>query len=217
MADTIDRETISTGGLLVPLSVALRGAVRTVRTAVKVQAYEGFGRDRWQRTTDVLQRLGIRPGDRIADLGAGGGYFTFRLAAATGPAGRIYAVDTDPDMLDHLRARVARERISNVEVVEASATDPHVPAGGIDLIFSCDAYHHFSDRVAYFAGVRRALRPGGRLGIIDHDGTTGLMPRWFGHATPPGVMCDELQAAGYRVSETYGDLPGQTFLMLSVS
>jgi len=214
MAGTIDGETISSGGLLMTLSVALRGAVRTVRTAVKIQAYEGFGRDRWQRTTDVLERLGIRAGDRIADLGAGGGYFTFRLAAATGPTGRVYAVDTDPDMLDHLRARVARERVSNVEV---SATDPQVPTGHVDLVFSCDAYHHFSDRIAYFAGVRSALRPGGRLGIIDHDGTTGLMPRWFGHATPPGVMCDELKAAGYRVIETYGDLPGQTFLILSVS
>ncbi len=197
------------------LGAALQGAARAVRTAVKVQAYEGFGRDGSAQPTVVLQRLGIRPGDRIADLGAGSGYFTFRLAQATGPDGRIYAVDTDQDMLAHLRARVTREQAPNVEVVEGSPMDARLPAGGVDLVFSCDAFHHFSDRVPFFAGLRPALAPGGRLAIIDHDGTVGLVPRWFGHATPPAVMRRELEAAGYRVIENFGDLPGQTFLMLA--
>jgi len=196
---------------------SLETALRHVRGTIKLQAYEGFGRDRWQRPQDVVERLSIRPGDIVADLGAGGGYFTFRLARATGPAGRVYAVETDPDMLAHLRRRVARERVSNVEVVEGSEADAHLPAGGADLIFTCDAYHHLSDRICYFARLRCALRPGGRLAVIDNDGSTGIVARWFGHATPPAVMTDELRAAGYRIVETLDGLPGQTFLVLSTA
>ncbi len=206
MADT-------TSGLLGTLDAGLRAA----RVTVKVRAYEGFGRDRWQRPDDVVERLGIRPGDTIADLGAGGGYFTLRLARATGPLGRVYAVESDADMVHYLRALLGRERIANVEVVEASAASSRLPDDGVDVVFTCDAYHHFSDRVAYFARLRRALRPGGRLAVIDHDGTTGIVARWFGHATPLAVMRDELAAAGYRVIETHGGLPGQSFLILSVS
>jgi ubiquinone/menaquinone biosynthesis C-methylase UbiE len=186
-----------------------------IRSALKVLAYEGFGRDRWQRPAEIVQRLAIRPGETIADLGAGGGYFTFRLAAATGPSGRVHAVDTDPDMLAHLRARVTREGVANVDVVEGSETRSGLPPASVDVAFSCDAYHHLADRRAYFARLRTVLRPGGRLAVIDHDGSAGIMSRWFGHATPPTVMAEELDAAGYRVIASFDDFPGQSFLLLS--
>src|SRR5262249_27050439 len=116
-----------------------------------------------------------------------------------------------------LRARVARERVANVEVVEGSETDSHLPAGGVDLIFTCDAYHHLANRIGYFARLRSALRRDGRLVVLDNDRTTGIVARWVGHATPPAVMSRELATAGYRIVTTWEGLPGQTFVVLSAA
>jgi predicted methyltransferase len=99
-------------------------------------SYEGFGRDDWQQPDEVLALLAIRPGDRVADLGAGGGYFTFRLAEAVGPGGRVYAVDIDDDMLAHLARRARETGAANVEIVRADADDPRLPDGEIDLLFT---------------------------------------------------------------------------------
>src|SRR5262250_1992668 len=98
-------------------------------------AYEGFGRDRSQQPERVIAALNLKPGDRVADLGAGGGYFTFRLADAVGPTGRVFAVDVDDDMLAYLRDRVAAESRVNVQVVRAEPDDPQLPDGRIDLVF----------------------------------------------------------------------------------
>src|SRR6185295_7813183 len=91
-------------------------------------AYEGFDRDRDQQPERVVEVLLLKPGDRVADLGAGGGYFTFRFAEAVGPTGRVYAVDIDPDMTDYLRTRAAEEGYGNVEVIAATADNSGLAA-----------------------------------------------------------------------------------------
>src|SRR5262249_27498358 len=112
--------------------------------SLKRFAYEGLSRDRWQQPERVIAALGIRPGDRVADLGAGSGYFTVRLADAVGPGGKVYAVDVDEAMNGYLRDRLRRAGIDNVEVILGRFDDPLLPNGGVDLVLVVDTYHHLA-------------------------------------------------------------------------
>ncbi len=180
----------------------------------KSASYRGVFRDRWQHPARVIQALGIRPGHHVADLGAGGGYFTFRLADAVGSSGRVYAVDIDADMVQYVaeRAEVAGHR--NIETVLAVPADTHLPEGGVDLVFTCNTYHHLEDRPAYFARLKRILRPGGRVAIIDYN-QNSFLPWLVGHISPSDVVRTELAAAGYRVEQEYDFLPKQTFVVFA--
>jgi predicted methyltransferase len=180
--------------------------------ALKRQAYAGFGRDAWQKPDEVIALLGVGPGDRVADIGAGGGYFTFRFADAVGESGRVYAVDVDDDMIAYLHERTREEGRSNVEVIRGEFGDPLLPDGAIDLVFTCDTYHHLTDRVAYFTKLRADLAPGARIAILDFDGSTGFA-KWFGHATPKPIVVDELTAAGYRLVADHDLIDRQNFLV----
>jgi ubiquinone/menaquinone biosynthesis C-methylase UbiE len=178
-------------------------------------AYEGFNRDSSQQPERVIAALDLKPGDRVADLGAGGGYFTFRFADAVGPTGRVYAIDVDPDMIEYLKTRAAADGYQNVEVRAATADDAGLPPDSVDLLFTCNTDHHLDDRSAYFARTRSTLRPGGRVAIIDMNGT-GWFSWLFGHATPADTVRAEMQAAGYQLAEQHDFLDGQSFLVFKV-
>jgi len=137
---------------------------------LKQCAYEGFNRDEWQKPQAVIKSLELRPGTMVADLGAGGGYFTFKLARVVGAGGRVFAADVDPDMNDLIAAQAKKEGVANVETILAKPDDPLLPATGVDLIFTVNTYHHLENRVDYFSNLRRYLRPGGRIAIIELDG-----------------------------------------------
>jgi ubiquinone/menaquinone biosynthesis C-methylase UbiE len=175
-------------------------------------AYEGFNRDSSQQPERVVAALDLKAGDRVADLGAGGGYFAFRLADAVGPTGAVYAIDVDPDMIDYLKTRATADGYQNVSVITASADDAGLAADSVDLLFTCNTYHHLADRTAYFARLRGALRPGGRVAIIDMNGS-GWFSWMFGHATPADTIRAEMQAAGYQLAEQHDFLDGQSFLV----
>jgi arsenite methyltransferase len=196
---------------LVPLLLALQLAGCG---AWKRFAYEGFDRDSWQKPDEVIARLAIREGERVADVGAGGGYFTFRLAAAVGESGRIYAVDVDEDMLAHLEAQVAERGASNVEVVRGGFDDPMLPDGQIDLLFTSNTYHHIEHRSDYFASVRRDLSPAGRVAILELNGESWF-PRTFGHMTPKESIVSEMQAAGFRLLDDFDLIERQHFLVFA--
>ncbi len=176
--------------------------------------YEGFGRDGWQQPERVLAELAIEPGDRVADLGAGGGYFTFRLAEAVGPTGVVYAVDVDPEMTAYLEKRAKREGAANVEVVLGEYADPKLPDGQIDLLFTCDTYHHLEDRPAYFQRVLADLSPRGRVAILELSDATWF-PRTFGHHTPKETIVAEMAEAGYALDRDHDFLERQHFLTFS--
>lgn len=127
-------------------------------------------RDVWQRPGEVMDALGIRPGSVVADVGAGEGYFTFHLAARVGPNGKVYAEDIQDSQLDHIRERAKKERIAQIEVVLGTASDPKLPAGALDAILVVRTYHEMEDHDAMLGGMVRALKPGGRLGIIEPEG-----------------------------------------------
>ena len=172
--------------------------------------YNSPWRARWQQPERVVQTLAIQPGAQVADLGAGGGYFTFRLANAVGPTGKVYAVDIDKGNLDYIARRAQEQGYSNVETVLAKYDDPLLPKGGIDLIFTCNTYHHLQNRADYFKSAARYLKPEGRVAIIDLTGTDWIH-RLFGHWTPKETTRDELQAAGYSLTGDFDFLQRQTF------
>ena len=184
-------------------------------------AYEQMNdpaRDVWQHPKEVIDALNIEPGAAVADLGAGGGYFTFRLAEAVGPEGRVYAVDVDEASHRYIEEEAARRggMPRNVLLVLGTATDSRLPPRGVDLIFTCNTYHHLSDRQRYFASLQGALRPDGRIAVIEYK-DEGWIARLFGHATAKETVRQELNRAGYHLRQTFEFLPRQHFDIFGVS
>ena len=187
------------GAAVVLLIVA---AVAIGPTTLKRWAYEDPGRDRWQQPERVMEALDLQPGAVVADVGAGGGYFTFRLAEAVGPGGKVLAVDVDRGLLDYVAAEAARRGLTNVETVLAADDDPRIPQP-VDLLFTCNTVHHFADRAGYFRDARRYLRPGAKVAIIDYVDKH--------RSAPPAVLESEMATAGYRL-ESEERVPGEAEL-----
>src|SRR5438552_18597200 len=123
--------------------------------------------DAWQKPAELVAALGLHPGMTVGDLGAGTGYFSRHLSAAVGPEGTVLAVDTEPNMVARLRERAEAERTVNVVPILASADNPRLPAHATDLVLIVDTFHHIADLLTYLHGLRRCLRPGGRVGVSD--------------------------------------------------
>ena len=211
------RQSMSLGKRRVLLSIIffLLVACGICCTSLKRFAYEGFWRDSWQHPEQVIRALEIQPGQHIADLGSGSGYFTFRLADAVGPAGKVYAVDVDPGMNKYVEKQTRKRGYQNIEIVLAQHHDPLIPRDGVDLIFTCNTYHHFKDRVVYFTQAQKYLRPGGRIAIVDFNGK-GWFFKIFPHFTASEVIKKEMEAAGYHLQHEFGFLPRQHFLIFSL-
>jgi ubiquinone/menaquinone biosynthesis C-methylase UbiE len=160
--------------------------------------------------------LELKPGDRVADLGSGGGYFTFLLAKAVGPTGHVYAVDVDRGLIDYVAERAGDEGFKNVSVILAKYDDPLLPEAGVDLIFTSNTYHHLEDRVAYFRNARKYLRAEARVAIVELAGK-GWFDSWFGHWTSSETIRTEMEAAGYRLQREHTFLPRQFFLIFTMS
>lgn len=124
-------------------------------------------REQWQRVADIFQAMGVRAGARVADVGAGGGFFTSRLAAAVGPSGHVYAVDVSESALDRLRRRLKEDGIGNVTVIKGTSTDPQLPAATLDAALIVNAYHEMPEHQAMLEALRAALKPSGRLVIVE--------------------------------------------------
>ncbi len=177
---------------------------------LKQCAYQGVNRDHWQKPQQVIESLDIRPGAVVADLGAGGGYFTFRLAEAVGSGGKVYAVDIDRDMIRLIAERAKQDDVANVETILAKPDAPLLPPAGVDLILTVNTYHHIENRAAYFANLRDYLRPGGRVAIIDFDRRAWLV-NLVGHATPVESIKRVMEQAGYALEREFDFLDRQSF------
>jgi len=130
----------------------------------------GSKREAWQRPDEVFQALGIGPGSAVADVGCGDGYFVFRLARRVGGEGVVYAEDVNDEMLAKLRRQVNKEKFANVRFIHGSGSDPQLPAGALDVVVVVNAYHEFLEYDAMLKAIIGALKPGGRLGIVDAAG-----------------------------------------------
>ena len=170
-------------------------------------------RDAWQKPKEVVEQLAIQPGWRVADLGAGGGYFTWYLAAAAGPQGRVYAVDIDETALGMVEQGMKSRGITNVVPIRAEPADAKLPEP-VDLVFTCDTYHHIENRVAYFESLARYLRPDGKVAILDFY-PHGFFSGWLGHGTAKEEVRREMESAGYRLSADYDFIERQHFQIFS--
>lgn len=160
-----------------------------------------------------MEVLAIEPGSKVADLGAGSGYFTFDLAQATGPGGVVYAVDIDPDMIALLDELSVEKGAKNVTTVLAEPNDPGLPDGEIDLVFTSNTYHHLDDPQQYFARLKTDLSPSARVAILDLRPDAGWFQRWFGHATEAEQIRTEMAAAGYSLENEQDFIERQNFLI----
>jgi len=167
-------------------------------------------RDAWQKPHEVIQALALEPDARVADLGAGTGYFSARLANML-PKGRVYAVDIEPDMVRYLEARAKREGLGNVFALEGKPDDPRLPEK-VDLILLVDVYHHIADRSPYFRRLLASLRPGGRVAIVDFRLDSPQGPPRAARIAPIAVVT-EMKAAGYALAAEHAFLPYQYFLI----
>jgi SAM-dependent methyltransferase len=189
-----------------PHEHAFRDAERWARV------FDDPAREAWQKPQEVIRALGLAPDAVVADLGAGTGYFAVRLARAL-PQGQVYGVDVEPDMVRYLAERTRREGLGNVTAVQAAPDDPRLPRP-VDLVLVVNTYHHIAERPAYFARLQQALRPGGRVAIIDFLPDAPIGPP---RATriPAPVVKEEMGRAGYGLVAEHGFLPHQYFLVFA--
>lgn len=182
-------------------------------TSAYIKALEDPDREKWQKPAEVVEKLALQPGESVADIGAGSGYFTVRLARAVGPRGKVYAVDIDRQMLDHIAQRAQTEHLENIQTVLADLHDPRLPPSSVDLIFICDTLHHISDREKYYPLLARALKPGGRFVNIDfHKRPLPIGPPVEMKISRQNLI-EEVTPAGFHLSKEYNFLPYQYFLV----
>jgi arsenite methyltransferase len=172
-------------------------------------------RDRDQKPSQVVEALELKPGMVVADLGAGSGYFTRRFAEAVTDEGKVYAIDIELDMLAYTKESLAQTHAPHrVEFILADPDNPRLPAGSVDLIFVCNVYHHLENRPTYFAHAAPALKPGGRVAVIDfyHDRRSGDVGFPRRHLVARETVIDEMGEAGYTLLREHGFLSRQYFL-----
>jgi predicted methyltransferase len=174
---------------------------------------EAPDRDLWQRPDQIMDAMAIADGSIVADIGAGSGWFTIRLARRVGPQGTVYAEDVQKEMINAISRRVGREGFNNVKPWLGTNNDARLPASSLDAILMVDAYHEVEDRVTMLANLAKALKPQGRLGIVDFrlDGTgPGPAPE---ERVSPDVVVNDAKKAGLKLLRQEPFLPYQYFLI----
>jgi len=173
-------------------------------------------RDKEERPELLMSALQIRPGAMVADVGSGTGYFTWRLAEQVGPKGKVYAVDVQQEMLDLTKTAVAGHKVSNVEYVLATDSSPRLPERSVDLVFIAYAYHEFGDPDAMMAGIRRALKPGGRVVILEYAKESKIAPASPLHKMSFEEIRREIEPMGFVVDQLLDFLPVQHGVIFTI-
>ena len=170
-------------------------------------------RDKEERPDLMLPALKLKPGDFVADIGCGSGYYTRRLAHAVGTNGVVYAVDIQQEMLDLLTNKLAAEKIFNVKPVLGTESDPKLPPGKLDLILLVDVYHEFDQPFEMTQAMTRALRPGGRLVFVEFRGEDPSVPIKLVHKMTEAQVRKEMSVHSLEWVETIATLPRQHIIV----
>jgi ubiquinone/menaquinone biosynthesis C-methylase UbiE len=183
--------------LLLPFQAAQPQARKTSNPySGDLSIFESPGRDERLQINRVMDILGIGPGKNVADIGAGSGWFTVRAAKRVGDAGKVYAVDINPEAIKFIDERVKKENLTNVQAILSSADSPKLP-GQVDVVFLLKTYHEIAEPVTLLRNLRPSLAKDARLGIIDRNGNGE------DHGIDQKVIIREAREAGYRLLERY--------------
>jgi len=166
---------------------------------------------------EAVRLLKIPSGASVADIGAGSGYMTVKLAAQVGPSGRVYANDVQPQMIEILRRRLEKEKISNVVLVQGAVDDPKLPATSVDLAIMVDVYHELSQPQLMLRHIRDALKPGGRLVLLEYRKEDPAIPIRLEHKMSVKEAKLEVEAEGYELSKVDESLPWQHILIFTTA
>ena len=189
--------------------------IRSAWSRQYIAMLERKERDAFQKPDQVMETLALQPGEKVADIGAGSGYFTIPVARAVGPEGVVWAIDIRPEMLDHLRERLKGEELDNVRLMQVEKDDPQLPDGRVDTILMIDTLHYVQDRTAYARKLREGLAPGGRVIIIDYRPKPWEERPWGPppvQQIPRETIDAEFAAAGLKPVRVHEFLPEQYFV-----
>jgi ubiquinone/menaquinone biosynthesis C-methylase UbiE len=189
------------------------------REIAQVMGHEGADwldrkeRVKEERTDKMLRALALKPGMVIADIGAGSGYFTFPMARQVGPKGKVLAVDIQQEMLDLIAKRMKARRVSNIELIKGTITDPKLPPGQVDLILMVDVYHEFSHPYEMTEGMVRGLKPGGKLIFVEYRKEDPNVPIKLVHKMTQKQVLREMKPHPLKHVKTIGTLPWQHIIV----
>jgi ubiquinone/menaquinone biosynthesis C-methylase UbiE len=163
---------------------------------------------------EVLKALPLKRGDKVADIGAGGGYFTFKMAKKVGNVGYVYAVDTDRRSLDLIRTSAEERGLTNVKGLYTNGGVPEIPASSLDIVFMRNVCHHIEDPIVYFRKLRKMVKKNGIIAIIDYNGSERFsFHSLFHHSIDVRELSEWMGEAGYRNFRSYDFLPEQSFTL----
>ncbi|OFW27351.1 MAG: methyltransferase type 11 [Acidobacteria bacterium RIFCSPLOWO2_02_FULL_65_29] len=170
-------------------------------------------RDIEEAPDTAIDALDLEAGQTVADIGAGSGYMSVRMAKRVGPTGRVFAEDIQPEMIDLLKQRLARERVTNVTPVLGLIDNPRLPDASVDLMLLVDVYHEFSEPQKMLRGMRAALKPDGRLVLLEYRKEDPTIPIRLEHKMTVAEAKLEVEAEGFTLSKVDGRLPRQHILI----
>ncbi|MCX6925473.1 MAG: methyltransferase domain-containing protein [Verrucomicrobia bacterium] len=173
-------------------------------------------RDEYQKPHEVIAALDLKLGETVADIGAGSGYFTFRLAHHVGDTGRVYAVDVSPDMILHLNRRIRDLGVENVVSILSAPDDPLLANASVDRFFICDTWHHIGDHARYLALLKKMLKPGGQVVMVDFKKAQTPVGPPMEMRIERDDLLKEMEANGFKLTKEHTFLPHQYFLVFKV-
>jgi arsenite methyltransferase len=180
-----------------------------------IGALEDPKRDSYQKPHEVVHALALKPGEVIADIGAGSGYFTFHLARHVGPNGMVYAVDVSPDMIRHINRRIRDAKANNVVSVLAEPDDPLLPEQSVNRFFICDVWHHVENQTKYLSLMRKMLKAEGEVIMIDfHKADIPVGPPLRMRIAREDLL-NQMESNGFRLKQEHTFLPYQYFLVFA--
>ena len=182
-----------------------------------VDIFEDPARAEWQKPEEVVKKLELKPGGTVADIGAGTGYFTRLFAVAVGPEGKAIGLDIEPSMVDYMKEDAKKQGLTNYEAKIVKPDDAGLPSKSVDVIFICNTYHHIEDRVNYLKKLTGALKPNGRIVIVDfYKKPLPVGPQSVAHKISEEDVKKEFKKAGYRLKKSLDFLPYQYYLEFSL-
>ena len=174
-------------------------------------------REQEENPDNAIDELNLKPGMTVADVGAGTGYMSLKLAKRVGANGKVFAEDVQPDMLAKVRENAAKANLKNIQAVQGTFTDPKLPRGQMDLVLLVDVYHEFSEPQKMLRGIRESLKPDGRLVLLEYRKEDPKIPIIEEHKMSVAEVKTELEAEGFLLGPVIETLPRQHILILTKS